>query len=56
MSGMIARVLVMLFGLSFGCGLVREMISRHRNSKTARRQLADVDTFSKKGGGSRYRT
>ena len=33
MSGLVARVLVILFGLSFGCGLVREMISRHRNAK-----------------------
>jgi hypothetical protein len=44
MSGIIARVLVILFGLSFGCGLLREVIARHRNAKTARRHLADVDT------------
>jgi hypothetical protein len=40
---MIARLLVILFGLSFGCGLVREMISRHRNAKTAKRQLVEVE-------------
>jgi len=44
MSRMIARVLVILFGLSFWMGLVREMIARHRNAKIARRQLANVDT------------
>ena len=43
MSGMVARVLVVLFGLSFGYGLVREMILRHRISKTARRRIVDVD-------------
>jgi hypothetical protein len=43
MSGTIARVLVMLFGLSFGCGLVREMIVRHRDAKIAKRPLAQVD-------------
>ena len=43
MSGWVARVLVILFGLSFGCGLVREMISRHRNAKTAKRAFVNVD-------------
>jgi hypothetical protein len=33
MSGMIGRVPVILFGLSFGFGLVREMVSLHRNAK-----------------------
>jgi hypothetical protein len=51
MSGIIARVLVVLFGLSFGCGLVREMISRRRNAKTARRQLVEVDKSTHKKGG-----
>jgi hypothetical protein len=44
MSGIIARVLVILFGLSLGCGVVRQMIWRHRNAKTARRQLVNVDS------------
>jgi hypothetical protein len=44
MSGIVARVLVVLFGVSFGCGLIREMISRHRKVRTARRHLRTVDS------------
>jgi hypothetical protein len=44
MSGLIARVLIVLFGVSFGCGLIREMISRHRKVRTARRQLQTIDS------------
>jgi hypothetical protein len=44
MSGIIARVLVVLFGLSFGCGLIRDMISRHRKVRTARRDLRTIDS------------
>jgi len=44
MSGIVARVLVVLFGVSFGCGLIREMVSRHRKVRTARRHLGTVDT------------
>ena len=44
MSGIIARVLVVLFGLSFGCGLIREMISRHRRVRIARRHLGTIDS------------
>ena len=44
MSGILARVLVVLFGVSFGCGLIREMISRQRKVRTARRHLRTVDS------------
>ena len=44
MLGIIARVLLVLFGVSFGCGLVREMISRHRKVSTARRHLRTIDS------------
>jgi hypothetical protein len=43
MSGIVARVLVVLFGVSFGCGLMREMISRHRKERTAQHRLRTID-------------
>jgi hypothetical protein len=44
MSGIIARVLVVLFGVSFGFGLICEMILRHRKVRSARRHLRTTDS------------